>query len=85
MNESNTDIIISQKTRPEESLDFDLLESMDNFLLNSPLETEEVKHMIVVTNSEIKESVFVIPEHTNIFTIHIQKCWEDAETIKTLK
>ena len=73
------------KTRLQETLEFELVKSIDNFSLNTPLEMEEEKYTIAVTSLEVYSSVFHETEHNNIFPNYTRGYWQESDTIKRVE
>ena len=70
----NADTLIKQtQTRPQVTLENELTKSMDNSSINPPLELEEEKITIDVTNLQVYFSVSKLTEHNNIIlqSIHL--------------
>ena len=69
----NTDTSTDQaKTRPQDTLEYKLTKSWDNFPLKPQLKIEEEKYTIALFNSEVYISFFNITEHDK-YSQHIHR------------
>ena len=73
----HTDTLIEQtRTKPQETLEFKMVESKQTFSFNSPINLlEEGKRLLGVTLLECKNSVFNILDENNSFSINIPGHW----------
>ena len=74
----HTDTLIEQtKTRPQETLEFKMDKQMQTFSFNPPINLiEEDKWLLAVSSFECTNSVFIITNDNNSFSIIIQGHWE---------
>ena len=81
----HTDVFIRQtKTKPQETLEFKMNKQMQRFSFNPPINlVEEGKWLLGVTSLECTNSVFIITNENNSFSIIIPGHWqtESAEKI----
>ena len=83
----HTDTLIQQtKTKPQETLEFKMIQSKQTFSFNSPINlVEEGKWLLRVTSLECTNSVFNITHENNSFSITVPGHWDSksAEKIMT--
>ena len=84
--EKHTDAVIENtRTRPEETLEFEMNKQMQTFSFNPPLNlVEESKWLLGVTSFECTNSVFNITDDNNSFSITIPGHWQTESTEKTI-
>ena len=75
----HTDTLIEQtKTKPQETLEFKMIQSKQNFSFNLPLNlVEESKWLLAVSSLECTNSVFNITNENNSFSIIIPGHYEN--------
>ena len=73
-------MIEQTKTKPQETLEFEMNEQMETFSINHPLNlSQEQKWMLAVTNLEAIISVFDINDKNNSFSITIPVHWKSVD------
>ena len=77
LNKKHTDTLIEQtKTKPQETLEFKLIQSKQTFLFNPPINLiEEGKWLLAVSLFDCTNSVFKITDENNSFSINIPGHW----------
>ena len=75
----HTDTLTEQTiTKPQETLEFKMNRQMQTFSLNPPIYLiEEGRWLIAVSSSECTNSVFIITNENNSFSIIVPGHWED--------
>ena len=86
----HTDTLIEQtKTKPQETLEFKMSKQMQTFSFNPPINLfEEGKWLIAVSTFECTNSVFIITNENNSFSIIIPGHYQnesDEKTVEKLK
>ena len=73
------------KTKPQETLEFEMNKQMQSFSFNPPLNlVEEAKWLLGVSSFEATNSVFIITNENNSFSITIPGHWESEYAEKTI-
>ena len=82
----HTDTLIEQtKTKPQETLEFEMDKQMQTFSFNPPINLiEEIKWLLAVSSFECTNSVFRITNENNSFSIIIPGHYEDKFAEKTI-
>ena len=82
----HTDTLIEQtKTRPQETLEFEMNKQMQSFSFNPPINLlEEGKWLIAVSSFECTNSVFNITNENNSFSIIIPGHYQNKSDEKTI-
>ena len=81
ISDKNSDIFFKQtKAKSQKTSEFKLTKLVDTFLSNPPLDLEKEKYTIAVTNFEVYNSVFKIPEHDSTFRIITPGYCQDLDT-----
>ena len=72
------------KTKPQETLEFEMNKQMQSFSFNPPLNlVEEAEWLLGVSSFEATNSVFIITNENNSFSITIPGQWESEYAEKT--
>ena len=81
----HTNILIEQtKTKPQETVEFKMNRQMQTFSFNPPINLiEEGKWLLAVSSFECKNSVFILTDEINSFSINIPGHWETEFDSKT--
>ena len=84
--QKHTDTLIEQtKSKPQENLDFKMNEQMQTFLFNPPIKLlEQGKWLLAVSYFECTNSVFIMTNGNNSFSITIPSHWETKSARKTI-
>ena len=82
----HTDTLTEQtKTKPQETLEFKMIEQMQTFSINPPINlVEEVKWLLAVSSFECTNSVFNITNENNSFSIIIQGYYQNKSDEKMI-
>ena len=82
----HTDTLIEQtKTKPQETLDFRMIQQMQPFLFNPPINLlEEGKGLLAVTSFECTNSVYNITNETNSFSTIIPGHYQTESSEKAI-
>ena len=82
----HTDTLIEQtKTKPQETLEFKMINQMQTFSFNPPINlVEEGKWLLAVSSLECTNSVFNITDENNSFSIIIPGHYETESAEKTI-
>ena len=76
------------KTKPQETLEFEMNKHMETFSFNPPINLIEGKWLLAVTSFETTNSVFNITDKNNSFSVNIPGYWitrGGQQTINKLK
>ena len=81
----HTDTMIERtKTKPQETLVFSMNKQMQTFSFNQPINlSEEWEWILVVTSFEATNSIFIITNKNNSFSMAIAGHWETQSAEKT--
>ena len=82
----HADTLMEQtKTRPQESVEYKMIEQMEAFLFSPPINlVEERKWLLGVTSFECTNSVFNITRENSSFSITIPGHWESKSAEKII-
>ena len=82
----HTDILIEQtRMKPQETLEFKMNRQMQTFLFNSPINlVDEGKWLLAVSSFECTNSIFIITNENNSFSITILGHWLTKSAEKTI-
>ena len=83
----HTDTLIQQtRTKPQETLEFKMNKQMQTFLFSPPINLiEESKWLLAVSSFECTNSVFIITDETNSFSIIIPGHYQNEFAEKTIE
>ena len=86
LNKKHTDTLIEQtKTKPQETLEFEMIKQMQTFSFNPPINLfEEGKWLLAVSSFECTNSVFNITNENNSFSIIMPGHYETESAEKTI-
>ena len=82
----HTDTLIQQtKTKPEETLEFKMIRSKQTLSFSPPINlVEEDEWLLGVSSLECTNSVFIITNENNSFSVTIPGHWQNKSAEKTI-
>ena len=82
----HTDILIERtRTKPQETLEVEMNKQMETFSFNPPINlVEESKWLLAVSCFECKNSVFIITNENNSFSMTLSGQWQTRSDEKTI-
>ena len=78
-------LIVQTKTKPQETLEFKMIKQMQTFSFSPPINLiEEGKWLLAISSFECTNSVFIITNENNSFSIIIQGHYQNESDEKTI-
>ena len=78
-------LIQQSKTKPQETLEFKMIQSKQTFLFNPPRSlVEDCKWLLAVSLFDCTMSVFNITDEKNSFSINIPEHWNSNRAERTI-
>ena len=81
---NKTDIHIEKAKKTPETVEVKMISSRQTFVFDNPLNLEEDKRLLGLTNSENYNSVYNTPEKKQFFILQILD-WTDPVTMRKIK